>query len=181
LYCITKHKAACISSTYYCRRAFQTHQLTLLHDALTLLALHCCYYYYYVPAGSKLFTLELVGHDEYTRKLLDDRAIFPQSYAQLAAARLAETLSSAKLAVRGVLRAAALAAEATANSSTNSSSVYANGGFAGDAAASVSQQTASSSSSSDGRGRLTAAAFAKAVERLESAAAAAAPSASTGM
>eukprot|EP00953_Heterococcus_sp_UTEX-ZZ885_P023770 13054-Heterococcus_DN1.PRE.2 len=50
--------------------------------------------------GSKLFTLELVGHDEYTRKLLDDRAIFPQSFAQLAAARLAETLSSAKLAVR---------------------------------------------------------------------------------
>ena len=62
--------------------------------------------------GSKLFTLKLVGHDEYTRKLLENREIFPQSSAQLAAARLAEALSSAKLPVRGALRKAALAAEA---------------------------------------------------------------------
>jgi hypothetical protein len=156
------------------------HHSPLTYDALTLLALLCFCYYSFQCTGSKLFTLELVGHDEYTRKLLDDRAIFPQSFAQLAAARLAETLSSAKLAVRGVLRAAALAAEATANGS--SSSVYANGGFAGDAAAAVSSSTtAANGASSDGRGRLTAAAFAKAVEQLESAAAAAAPTASTGI
>lgn len=53
-----------------------------------------------------------MGHDEYTRKLLENREIFPQSSAQLAAARLAEALSSAKLPVRGALRKAAIAAEA---------------------------------------------------------------------
>eukprot|EP00752_Nemacystus_decipiens_P010592 g9432.t1 len=63
-------------------------------------------------SGSKLFTLEILGHDEYTRKLLEDKArelayneIFPQGSAHLAVTRLAEVFSSAKLPVRSVFRA----------------------------------------------------------------------------
>lgn len=55
-------------------------------------------------SGSKLFTLQLLGFDEYSRKLLADRSIFPHTAPQLSVAKLSETVSSAKLPARAILR-----------------------------------------------------------------------------
>ncbi|CAM9119179.1 unnamed protein product [Chrysoparadoxa australica] len=58
-----------------------------------------------MPAsGSKLFTLNITGYDEYTRKLLEDQDIFPQNTAQLAMTRISEVFASAKMPLRSIFR-----------------------------------------------------------------------------
>ncbi len=56
-------------------------------------------------SGSRLFTIEVVGFDEYTRKLLEDKSIFPISSAQLALIRLSEIVCSGGIRARTFLQA----------------------------------------------------------------------------
>jgi hypothetical protein len=55
-------------------------------------------------SGSKICTLQIVDHDEYTRKLLLDKEIFPQTPSQLALIRISEACCSAHLDVRSLLQ-----------------------------------------------------------------------------
>ncbi len=55
-------------------------------------------------SGSRLFTMEVVGFDEYTRKLLEDKSIFPMSSAQLSLIRLSEIVCSGGIQARAFLQ-----------------------------------------------------------------------------
>ncbi len=56
-------------------------------------------------SGSRLFTIEVVGFDEYTRKLLADKSIFPMSSVQLALIRLSEIVCSGGIQARTFFQA----------------------------------------------------------------------------
>ncbi len=49
--------------------------------------------------------MEIVGFDEYTRKLLEDKSIFPMSCAHLALIRLSEIVCSGGIQARTLLQA----------------------------------------------------------------------------
>ncbi len=58
-----------------------------------------------LQSGSRLFTMEIVGFDEYTRKLLEDKSIFPMSSAHLALIHLSEIVCSGGIQARTLMQA----------------------------------------------------------------------------
>jgi hypothetical protein len=53
--------------------------------------------------GSKLFTLEVTGYDDYTKKIMmSDKDEFPQSATELDVARLSEKFTATKLPIRAI-------------------------------------------------------------------------------
>jgi Ca2+-binding EF-hand superfamily protein len=54
--------------------------------------------------GSKLFTLQVTGYDDYTKKIMEnDKEEFPQSNTELDIVRLSEKVTATKLPIRGIL------------------------------------------------------------------------------